>query len=150
MFIQSQLGTRRFWPCSTFIPACLSASLPSAPPFQSPFKKCREEPTCRSRTSDGAERTWHLKKTTIVLGDTGLCCPRITWWPLVSSILPWSYQTTFTKEPIRPEFHFVVKKGLVLSERSLFRFYFSIKGGGGTQVHCSSRRWKLELLRQQL
>lgn len=73
----------------------------------------------------------------IVKASDDLHCPRITRWPSCPSIPQWSRLTTRTKEPIRPGSHFVVKKGLVLSEHSLPRFLFLSIGAGGTQVHCS-------------
>lgn len=111
----------RFWPCTVSLLSTL-AKTHTFPPvfFLNPFKKCREQPICGSLICDGTEQTWHPTQTAIVGKDINLCCPWITRWPLVSSVLRRSYQTTLTKEPIRPEFRFVAKKGLVLSQRSLF------------------------------
>lgn len=48
------------------------------------------------------------KQPTIVKTWNNLHCPRITRWPLCSSIPQWSRLTSRTKEPIRPGSHFVV------------------------------------------
>lgn len=59
--------------------------------------------------------TWKQHKTNCYCKkDDDFGCP----------IPQWSRLTAHTKEPIRPGFHAVVKKGLVLSEHSLSCFLF--------------------------
>ena len=89
---------------------------------------------CAWQTSGGREQT------SIVKREDDLRCPWITWWPFRSPIPQWSRLTTPPKSLLGLDPHFVVKKGLVLSEHSLalpLDFLFSNQGAGETQVHCS-------------